>query len=91
VKHDITNDFHTWGLEWNENEIVFLFDGKIWTRSNTPESMKVPMYLLINLAVGGKWYAEEQTGQGKPTKPWEVEDASMPWKMECDYVRVYQP
>lgn len=91
TKLDIAQDFHTWAIEWNEDQIVFLFDGKIWTRSNTPDSMKVPMYLLINLAVGGKWYADEQTGQGKPTKPWQVDEASMPWKMECDYVRVYQP
>ena len=91
VKFDISQDFHTWAVEWNEQEIVFLFDGKIWTRSNTPDSMKVPMYLLINLAVGGKWYGEEQSHQGTPTKPWEVDEAGMPWKMECDYVRVYQP
>ena len=48
------------------------------------------MYLLINLAVGGKWYAEEMTAPARPPKPWEVDEASMPWKMECDYVRVYQ-
>ena len=47
------------------------------------------MYLLINLAVGGKWYAEEMTSR-MPCRPWEVDEASMPWKMECDYVRVYQ-
>ena len=53
---DLSKDFHTWGVEWNEQEIAFLFDGKIWTRGKTPPSMRRSMYLLINLAVGGKWY-----------------------------------
>ncbi|HKB89329.1 MAG TPA: glycoside hydrolase family 16 protein [Opitutaceae bacterium] len=87
---DISKDFHTWGLEWNADQIVLTFDGKIWARSNTPESLQRPMYLLINLAVGGKWYSEEMAKAGTPFKPWEVDEASMPWKMECDYVRVYQ-
>ena len=34
VGHDITKDFHTWAMEWNENEIALLFDNKIWARSN---------------------------------------------------------
>jgi beta-glucanase (GH16 family) len=90
VGKDITRDFHTWGMEWNADKIVFTFDGKIWADSNTPPSLKRPMYLLINLAVGGKWYSEEMTNAKTPAKPWEVDEASMPWKMECDYVRVYQ-
>ena len=91
VKLDISKEFHTWAVEWSEAEIVLFFDGKVFARSNTPDSMKVPMYLLVNLAVGGKWYAEETTNLlKKPVKPWEVDEASMPWKMECDYVRVYQ-
>lgn len=87
---DISKDFHTWGLEWTAEDLAFTFDGKIWARSKTTESLRRPMYLLINLAVGGKWYSEEMTAAGKPSKPWEVDEASMPWKMECDYVRVYQ-
>ena len=87
---DITRDFHTWGLEWNAERIVLTFDGKIWARSNTTESLRRPLYLLVNLAVGGKWYSEEMTAAKTPAKPWEVDEASMPWKMQCDYVRVYQ-
>jgi beta-glucanase (GH16 family) len=90
VGFDLSTNFHTWGVEWNETEIAFLFDGKIWTRGKTPPSMHRSMYMLINLAVGGKWYAEEMTHSGKPCKPWEVDDSSMPWKLECDFVRVYQ-
>ncbi len=90
VGKDITQDFHTWGLEWNAEKVVWLFDGKIWAESDTPPSMRRPMYLLINLAVGGKWYSEEMTNLKTPAKPWEVDETTMPWKMQCDYVRVYQ-
>lgn len=90
VGFDITKDFHVWGFEWDAGQMAWTFDGKIWARAQTPASMKRPMYLLINLAVGGFWYSQEVTAAGKPSKPWEVDEASMPWKMECDYVRVYQ-
>jgi len=49
------------------------------------------MYLLVNLDAGGKWYSEEMSTAKPPAKPWEVDEATMPWKIECDYVRVYQP
>lgn len=89
---DLTKDFHTWAFEWNEDELAFLFDGKIWLRGKTPPSLRRPMYLLLNLAVGGKWYSEEMSARlGKPVNPWDVDAASMPWRMECDYIRVYQP
>ncbi len=90
VGFDLTKEFHTWGMEWNAENIVLTFDGKIWARSATTPSLRRPMYLLINLAVGGKWYSEEMTNAKTPFKPWEVDEAAMPWKMECDYVRVYQ-
>lgn len=90
VGFDLSTNFHTWAVEWNEKEIAFVFDGKVWTKGKTPPSMHRAMYLLINLAVGGKWYSDEMKNLGTPHKPWEVDTASMPWKMECDYVRVYE-
>ncbi len=88
---DITQDFHTWGFEWDENTAVWTFDGKEVARGPVSESFRRPMYILINLAVGGNWYSQEMTAAKTPYKAWEVDEASMPWKMECDYVRVYQP
>lgn len=90
VGSDITRDFHTWGFEWDAEQMVWTFDGKIWARTQTPASMKRPMYLLINLAVGGNWYSQEMKAAGHEYKQWEVDEASMPWHMQCDYVRVYQ-
>lgn len=90
VGYDITKGFHTWGMEWNATNIILTFDGRIWARSNTTKSLRRPMYLLINLAVGGKWYSDEMRNRGTPHTPWDVDEKSMPWKMQCDYVRVYQ-
>jgi beta-glucanase (GH16 family) len=90
VGFDISKDFHTWGFEWNDTDMVWTFDGKIWARSTTPASMNRPMYLLVNLAVGGKWYSEEMSAKKTPYKPWQVDESAMPWKMKVDYVRVYQ-
>jgi beta-glucanase (GH16 family) len=47
--------FHKYTLQWSEKTLTMLFDDKmLWTKP-TPESMKQPMYMIINLAVGGKW------------------------------------
>ncbi len=88
---DLTKDFHTWGVEWNAEETALTFDGKIWLRGKTAPSMQRKMYLLVNLAVGGSWFSDEMKNTGTPSAAWEVDTASMPWKMEVDYVRVYQP
>ena len=90
VGFDITQDFHTWGFEWDDKHMVWTFDGKPWLNGDTPASMNRPMYLLVNLAVGGNWYSQEMTAAKTPHKQWEVDETTMPWKMKCDYVRVYQ-
>lgn len=49
-------DWHTYGLAWSEEEIVWYVDRREVRRVRTPSDIKkVPMYLLLNLAIGGKW------------------------------------
>ncbi|MDR0534164.1 MAG: glycoside hydrolase family 16 protein [Verrucomicrobiales bacterium] len=88
----LTEDFHTWAVEWNEKEMAFFFDGKELARGDISgcPSLHKPMYLLINLAIGGRWFSDESWQLGQHVGPADVDEASMPWKMECDYVRVYQ-
>jgi len=87
---DVSQDFHVWGFEWDESTAVWTFDGKEVARAALTPGFDRPMYLLINLAVGGNWYSQEMTAAGTPHTPWDVDETTMPWKMECDYVRVYQ-
>ena len=47
------DDFHTWGMEWDENNMVWTLDGKIIAHGKVTPSFQRPFYLLINLAAGG--------------------------------------
>ena len=42
-------------MEWGPELILWTFDGEVVARAQTPQSMRKPMYMLVNLAVGGKW------------------------------------
>ncbi len=78
-----SSDFHTYGVEWNENAMNFYFDDQRVASYNRPReiSQTQAMYLIINLAIGG-W----ATDGGDPI---EVTADNPAW-LECDWVRVYQ-
>jgi len=77
--------FHVYGIVWEENLIRWYLDGiqfyqfAIQASNNTDDAFRHPMFLLLNMAIGGNW----------PGYP----DASTPFpsSMLVDYVRVYQP
>lgn len=68
--------FHTYGIEWEANELRYYVDRKLVFRSNKGIPQE-KMYLLINLAVGGNW-----AGAPNPNHPF-------PSTFLIDYVRVY--
>ena len=85
-KTAFADDFHVYAVEWTTNQIKWLVDGQDYhtvTPTNLPPGTtwiyNEAQYLLLNLAVGGKW----------PGKP----DATtvFPQHMLVDYVRVYAP
>jgi len=56
---EINEGFNEYGLDWSAEYLTGFFNGeKVWSKK-TPESMKQKMYLIINLAVGGKWVFNE--------------------------------
>lgn len=81
----IATAFHEYGIEWDEEKIDFLFDGKVYhTFRNRYEGsdawpFDLDFHLLLNVAVGGDW-------GGKMG----VDEAAWPQQMIVDYVRVYQ-
>jgi beta-glucanase (GH16 family) len=52
---DASAEFHTYAVDWEDDDITWYFDGAEVARKPTPSDMHTPMYLLVNLAVGGNW------------------------------------
>ncbi len=79
------NLFHTYILEWNENDINVSVDGHRYFSFVKEEGgyqvwpFDKRFHLLLNIAVGGSWGGQ----QG-------VDENIFPAIMEIDYVRVYQ-
>ena len=81
----VSSSFHTYGMEWNEEKIDFLFDDKVYhsfpNRNEGPEAWPFDLnfHLVLNIAVGGNWGGK----MGVDTAIW-------PQQLVVDYVRVYQ-
>ena len=52
---DTSAEFHDYGVLWSRQTIAWYFDGRRMAAAPTPADLHQPMYLLINLAVGGRW------------------------------------
>jgi beta-glucanase (GH16 family) len=74
---DFTADFHTFAVDWRPDRVAWYVDGMERHRWSGAADFG-PMYILLNLAVGGQW-------DGAP-------DAQTPFpaEMQVDYVRVYR-
>ena len=75
---DASADFHVYAIDWDESQIRWYFDGAEVSRAPTPADMHTPMYLLINLGVGGYW-------PGSPDQ-----NTQFPAVLAVDWVRVYK-
>lgn len=78
----LSQDFHVYAIEWNEDSIKWFFDGEQYFSLNiqpaTMNEFDAPFFILLNIAVGGNW----------PGNPDSTTD--FPQTMKVDYVRVYQ-
>lgn len=72
----IYEGFHTFALEWNEDEYIFYIDGEETWRTSAGGVSEVPAYLKITAEVGD-W-------AGK------IENANLPAQLVVDYVKVYK-
>jgi beta-glucanase (GH16 family) len=82
---DVQDTFHIYSIEWSDEKIVFFIDNKPhFIFDNEHKDHKTwpfdqPFYLLLNIAVGGKWGGS----MGVDERIW-------PQQMQVDYVRVFQ-
>jgi beta-glucanase (GH16 family) len=81
---DACGEFHDYQLTWTKERMQVGVDGRNYAELVNPKDgdyarwpFDQPQYLLLNLAVGGDLGGD-------------VQDASLPWRMEVEYVRVYQ-
>lgn len=81
-KGDFSEKFHVFSLVWDETKLVWLVDDvAFYTQDITAATFNEfhePFFLLLNVAVGGRW-------PGSPDS-----STSFPQKMMVDYVRVFQ-
>ena len=85
----VSEEFHTYGMEWLPDRIIFSIDGEErftydpFQYSSSPTSELWPFdrdfFLIFNLAFGGDWGGARGT-----------DDSYFPVEYVVDYVRVYQ-
>jgi len=90
---DVANEFHTYGIIWDETSISWYFDGYKFAEEGYDPYLSQSVlydttvdwpfdqyfYLILNLAIGGNWGG----AQG-------IDDTIFPATYTIDYVRVYQ-
>ncbi len=70
----MTDGFHTYGAMVEEDFITFYYDGVALRNDSTPKEAKVPLYLMVDLALGGGW---------------PIDRTPNPSHLLVDYIRVY--
>lgn len=73
---DFSEDFHTFAVEWERDELRWYVDGTL-RHSSREKVPRVPMFMLVNLAVGG-WAGEPNA------------ETRFPADFEIDFVRVWR-
>ena len=76
---DTSAGFHTYGTDWEPGTTTYYMDGKVIGSAATPDSMNDPMFMMLNLAVGGKG-----SWPGAPDAT-----TTFPATMKIDYVHAY--
>lgn len=79
------DDYHLYRLDWTAKNVTLFFDNKpVLTYAKTSDKMASwpfsnPMYLLMNVAVGGNWGGMKG-----------IDDTIFPQRLLVDYVRIYK-
>jgi beta-glucanase (GH16 family) len=73
----LSDGFQTYGVNWQADTITWYLNGEKVFEVDTPPDLHDPMYMLVNLAVGGSW-------PGSPDA-----NTQFPAEMKVDYVRAY--
>lgn len=73
-----SSGWHTYAVDWRPGQITWIVDGRERWQVNGPDVSAEPMYVLLNLAVGGSY-------PGPPSS-----STRFPAYMDIDWVKVWQ-
>ncbi len=82
---DASEAFHVYTLDWEAGRIRVLVDDRPFFQFDKEAGGRTvwpfdgPFHLLLNVAVGGNWGGQKG-----------IDESTLPYRMEVDYVRVYQ-
>jgi beta-glucanase (GH16 family) len=80
----IEEGFHTYAIEWTEDNIDFLIDGELFytfipeNKSTEVWPFNQPFFIIVNMAIGGNF--------GGP----DIDDSIFPQEFVLDYIKVYE-
>jgi beta-glucanase (GH16 family) len=84
---NLDTEFHTYGLYWSPERLIFYIDSKPVFRVKDPKHVPdVPHYFLFNVALSGNGWGKSPD---KSHPKMEEIIADMPNSMEIDYFRAY--
>lgn len=75
---DLAEGWHTFAVDWRPGKVTWIVDGRARWRITGDAVPSEPMYLVLNLAVGGDY-------PGPPD-----EDTTFPAAVKADWIRVWQ-
>ena len=79
-----SNDFHTFTVDWQPDQLSFYVDGNLYRTMNKSEAGGKPwpfnknFFVILNLAVGGNW-------PGNPDQ-----STQFPQQFSIDYIKVWE-
>ena len=72
--------YHVYAADWRADAIIWYIDGKeIYRYTDASKITNKPMYMLVNLAIGGEWPGNPDTS------------TTFPQNFDIDYVRAWKP
>ena len=75
---DSSTGFHRYGALWDAQGVKWFIDRRLVATGPTPGDLNRPMYLVVNLAVGGYWPGDPDAA------------TRLPAHMDVDYVRAWR-
>lgn len=78
---DLSDDFHVFGIDWQPGRVLYYRDRELVWEVMTTDDFDLPMYLILNLSIGG---AGSWTGESS------LAPTEFPRSFEIDYVRAYR-